>query len=145
MTSVPWTHASPAGQVAHNVHRDNYEAIGVDMVNVNAADVIMGAGHPCYDNDGVPNGCTNPHNYVGGQATWDTLVAGTAGGDSDGDGIADPWTLIQTRAEFQALMSGPAPERVLGRRWSTKRCTNGGAATLMRIPTSCRAPKACRP
>ena len=28
--------------------------------------------------------------------------------------IADPWTLIQTRAEFQALMSGPTPDRVLG-------------------------------
>jgi alkaline phosphatase len=114
VTSVPWTHASPAGQVAHNVHRDNYEAIGADMVNVSAADVVMGAGHPCYDNDGVPNGCTNPHDYVGGQATWDALVAGTAGGDADGDGVADPWTLIQTRAEFQALMSGPTPKRVLG-------------------------------
>jgi alkaline phosphatase len=114
VTSVPWTHATPAGQVAHNVHRDNYEAIGVDMVNVSAADVVMGAGHPCYDSDGVPNGCTNPYHYVGGQATWDALVAGTAGGDSDGDGVADPWTLIQTRAEFQALMSGPTPKRVLG-------------------------------
>ena len=46
--------------------------------------------------------------------TWNDLVAGTAGGDADGDGIADPWTLIEERAEFQALMSGPTPERVLG-------------------------------
>ena len=114
VTSVPWTHASPAGQVAHNVHRDNYQQIGEKMVNVSAADVIMGAGHPCYDSDGVPNRCANPYDYVGGQATWDALVAGTAGGDADADGIAGPWTLIQTRAEFQALMSGPTPERVLG-------------------------------
>ena len=114
VTSVPWSHASPAGQVAHNVHRDNYQAIGADMVNVSAADVVMGGGHPCYDDNGLPNGCTNPYHYVGGQATWDALVAGTAGGDADGDGAADPWTLIQTRAEFQALMSGPTPKRVLG-------------------------------
>ncbi len=51
---------------------------------------------------------------MGDQVTWDALVAGTAGGDADGDGVADPWTLIQTRAEFQALMSGPTPKRVLG-------------------------------
>jgi alkaline phosphatase len=41
-------------------------------------------------------------------------VAGTAGGDADGDGVADPWTLIQTRDEFQALMNGPTPKRVVG-------------------------------
>jgi alkaline phosphatase len=79
-----------------------------------AADVIMGAGHPWYDKDGLPKITPNTYKYVGGQVTWDALVAGTAGGDADGDGNPDPWTLIQERAEFQSLMSGPTPERVLG-------------------------------
>jgi alkaline phosphatase len=114
VTSVEWTHATPAGHVAHNVNRDNYEAIGQEMVNLSAADVIMGAGHPWYDADGVLRATPNTFKYVGGQATWDALVAGTAGGDADGDGDTDPWTLIQTRAEFQSLMSGPTPSRVLG-------------------------------
>lgn len=114
VTSVEWSHATPAGFVAHNISRNNYAAIGQEMVNVSAADVVMGAGHPCYTKDGVNNGCTNTYKYVGNQVTWDALVAGTAGGDADGDGSADPWTLIQTRAEFQALASGPTPERVLG-------------------------------
>ncbi len=74
----------------------------------------MGTGHPCYDADGVYNDCTNNFRYVGGQNTWDDLIAGTAGGDADGDGVDDPWVLIQTRAEFQSLMSGPTPKRVVG-------------------------------
>ena len=114
VTSVEWTHATPAGFVAHNVSRNNYAEIGQEMVYDSAADVIMGCGHPCYDRDGVYNNCTNTFKYVGGEDTWNDLVAGTAGGDADGDGYDDPWTLIQTRAEFQALMNGPTPKRVLG-------------------------------
>lgn len=114
VTTVEWTHATPAGHVAHNIHRDNYAAIGQEMVNLSAADVIMGAGHPWYDANGVLKAVPNTFKYVGDQVTWDALVAGTAGGDADGDGIVDPWTLIQTRTEFQSLMSGPTPKRVLG-------------------------------
>jgi alkaline phosphatase len=114
VTSVEWTHATPAGHVAHNVSRNDYEGIGLEMVNVSAADVIMGAGHPWYDANGILKATPNTYKYVGGQATWDALVAGTAGGDADGDGVADPWTLVQTRAEFQSLMNGPTPKRVLG-------------------------------
>jgi alkaline phosphatase len=114
VTSMSWTHATPAAHVAHNVNRNNYEAMGQEIVNVSAADVVMGAGNPWYDKDGIVKTTPNTYRYVGGQATWDALVAGTAGGDADGDGVADPWTLIQTRAEFQALMNGPTPNRVLG-------------------------------
>ena len=114
VTSVEWTHATPAGFVAHNENRNNYEAIGIEMVDASAAEVIMGAGHPWYDANGILKSTPNTFRYVGGEPTWDALVAGTAGGDADGDGIADPWTLIQTRAEFQSLMSGPTPKRVLG-------------------------------
>ena len=114
ISTVEWTHATPAGHVAHNVSRNNYAEIGQEIVNVSAADVVMGGGHPWYDASGNLKATPNTFNYVGGQATWDALVAGTAGGDADGDGVADPWTLIQTREEFQALMSGPTPKRVLG-------------------------------
>lgn len=114
ITSVEWTHATPAGFAAHNISRNNYDEIGQEMVYDSAVDVVMGAGHPCYDADGVYNDCSNTFKYVGGEDTWWDLVAGTAGGDADGDGADDPWVLVQSRAEFQSLMSGPAPERVLG-------------------------------
>ena len=114
VTSVEWTHATPACFVAHNPSRNNYRQIGVEMVYASRTDVVMGCGHPWFGHSGEPLGAPNNFKYVGGESTWNDLVAGVAGGDADGDGVADPWTLVQTRAEFQALMSGPTPRRVLG-------------------------------
>jgi alkaline phosphatase len=114
ITSVEWTHATPAGFSAHNVSRNNYDEIGQEMVYDSALDVIMGAGHPFYDADGVYRDPPGTFKYVGGETTWADLVAGVAGGDADGDGIADPWVLIDSRAEFQSLADGPTPNRVLG-------------------------------
>jgi alkaline phosphatase len=114
ITSVEWSHATPAGFVAHNSSRDNYRQIAQEMIYDSAVDVIMGCGHPFYDSNGDPKSIANTFKYVGGQDTWNDLVAGLAGGDSDNDGSDDPWTLIQTRAEFQALADGPTPKRVCG-------------------------------
>lgn len=116
VTSVQWSHATPAGFVAHNISRNDYAAIAREMIEDSATDVIMGCGNPGYDNDGLPQAPTE-YKYVGGEATWDALVAGTAGNGTDADhnGKADDaWKLIQTRAEFQALMNGKAPKRVCG-------------------------------
>lgn len=114
VTSVEWSHATPAAFVAHNISRNNYTEIAQEMVYDSALDVIMGCGHPWYDADGNWKDTPNTFKYVGGQATWDDLAAGIAGGDADGDGIEDPWTLVQTRSEFQALMKGETPDRVIG-------------------------------
>jgi alkaline phosphatase len=114
VTSVEWSHATPAGFVAHNISRNDYMAIAQEMVYDSAVDVVMGAGHPWFDKDGQSRATPNTFQYVGGETTWNELVAGTAGGDADGDGVPDPWVLVETRGEFQALMSGPTPKRVLG-------------------------------
>jgi alkaline phosphatase len=114
VTSVEFSHATPAGFVAHNVSRNNYAEIAQEMILDSAVDVIMGAGHPWYDADGEVKGTPNTFKYVGGETTWNELVAGTAGGDADGDGIADPWTLVQTRGDFQDLISDETPKRVIG-------------------------------
>jgi alkaline phosphatase len=113
ITTVPISHATPAGFVAHNVFRDDYGGIAREMIDLSAAEVIMGAGHPWYDNSGAFM-ATPDYTYVSDAATWNALVAGTAGNDADGDGDFDPWSLIQTRNEFQALMQGPTPGRVIG-------------------------------
>jgi len=112
ITSVPFSHATPAGFVAHNVSRDNYTQIADEMVNKTAADVIMGCGNPAYNNDGKIKASKN-YKYVNA-AVWAALMSGTAGGDADGDGIPDPWKVVQTRDEFKALASGPTPKRVFG-------------------------------
>jgi len=107
ITNVQWSHATPAGFVAHNSSRNNYDQIAREMIYDSATDVIMGAGHPFY-NDNGERLSTPPfqYKYVGGEATWNDLVAGTAG-DPD-------WTHIQTRQEFRRLMWGRAPKRVCG-------------------------------
>ncbi|MHC4536799.1 MAG: alkaline phosphatase, partial [Planctomycetota bacterium] len=117
--------ATPAGFVAHNPSRNNYEQIAQDMILDRKVDVIMGCGNPLFNDSGQST--TNTYEYVGGKAVWDGLLAGTMdfdlngdGGidnsveDADGDGVSDPWTLIQERSEFLALMSGPTPKRVIG-------------------------------
>jgi alkaline phosphatase len=114
VTSVEWTHATPASFVAHNVSRNFYALIAQEMVYDSATDVIMGCGNPWFSKDGAPLTRPNTFKYVGGESVWNDLVAGTAGGDADSDGVADSWLLVQTRAEFQALANGPTPKRVMG-------------------------------
>jgi alkaline phosphatase len=114
VSTVQWSHATPGAHVAHNAYREDYEEIALEMVFESAADVVMGAGHPWYDDNGKRKTTPNTFKYVGGEKTWNALLAGRAGGDADGDGDDDPWTLIQTREQFRALMTGPTPRRVLG-------------------------------
>lgn len=114
ITSVPISHATPAGFVAHNAKRSNYAAIAKEMITQSAIDVIMGAGHPLYSNDGSKLSGGFNYNYVGDSSIWDGLIAGTVGGDADGDNVADPWTLIQDKGEFEKMASGDTPKRVIG-------------------------------
>jgi alkaline phosphatase len=114
VTSVQWSHATPAGFVAHNVSRSNYAEIAREIIAESATDVVMGCGHPAFDADGVAVKKPKTFKYVGGEAVWNALVDGTAGADADGDGQNDPWHLVQTRDEFRALMTGPTPKRVCG-------------------------------
>jgi alkaline phosphatase len=104
-TTVQWSHATPAGLGgAHNVSRDNYTAIANEMLDAKYLDVIMGAGHPEFNNNGRPAAKPN-YKYVGGEETWNTLKSGTHPGG---------WKLVETKADFEALVSGPTPAKVLG-------------------------------
>jgi alkaline phosphatase len=114
VTSVEWSHATPAGFVAHNVSRENYADIATEMIKSTATDVVMGAGNPEFDDSGAP--AAKDPKYVGGAALWASLKAGNyAPNDADGDGVNDPWTLIQNKADFEALANGTLVlERVCG-------------------------------
>lgn len=113
VTTVEFAHATPAGCAVSRPDRDRYEDIAREMLTRTGLDVVMGAGHPLFDAQGRP-AARPDYRYVGGQETWQGLLSGTAGGDADGDGRPDPWTLIQDAAAFAALKSGHAPKRVLG-------------------------------
>jgi len=110
VTSVPFSHATPAGFLVHNSGRGNYAEIADSMAG-SAADVVMGAGNPGFTDSGAPR--TAVYDYIS-SALWSQLKAGTAGSDADGDGVVEPWKLIQTVGEFQALTTGTPPERLFG-------------------------------
>ncbi|MFB3854697.1 MAG: alkaline phosphatase [Vicinamibacterales bacterium] len=46
VTTVPFTHATPASFVSHNVHRNNYHQIAEEIVSSVRPDVVIGGGHP---------------------------------------------------------------------------------------------------
>jgi alkaline phosphatase len=115
VTTVQWSHATPAGFVAHNASRNNYAELANEMIDDSGTDVIMGAGSPLYDDNGTPVAAPSQYKYVGGVDTWNALVNGTAGGDADGDGDADPWKLIQSKFQFKRLADArTTPTRVCG-------------------------------
>lgn len=125
VSSVPFSHATPAGFIAHNHSRHNYDEISHYMLFNTRADVIMAPGNPFFDNDGQPVEEPN-YRYVGTPEIWDQLVANEGRTqftyndqvfyvqDVDGNGARDPWTYIEERDDFLALIEGPAPRRVLG-------------------------------
>jgi alkaline phosphatase len=135
VTTVPLSHATPAGFVAHNVSRYNCEEIAREMILDSPIDCIMGCGNPWYDNNGHRRAGAGSYAYVGGEPLWRALTAGQAGAwnagrdDADGDGkpgagewvdadhnglADDAWTLVQSREEFRRLTQGQAPKRLIG-------------------------------
>jgi alkaline phosphatase len=108
VSTVPISHATVAAAGgAHHVTRNAYASLAKEMLNAGTCDVIIGAGNPDFDENAGPRGPqdTREYQYVGGQETWQLLLAGThpAG-----------WKLIQHLPEFVAMASGPTPAKLLG-------------------------------
>jgi alkaline phosphatase len=107
VTTVEWSHATPAGMFAHNASRNNYAAIANEMVSsTSPLNVIMGAGNPNYDKSGNYQLTPKDAKYVGGTSTWSSLNAGTLNG----------YKLIQDKAAFEALANtaNPSVTKVVG-------------------------------
>jgi alkaline phosphatase len=122
LSTVHFAHATPAGFVAHNESRNNYQEISEDMIWHSKVDVIIGAGHPWYNDNGEQVGGVQPTIYetplsykrVGGLESWKNLLKGIPAQDADGDNQPDAWKLITSREEFQSIVKGDPPKRLLG-------------------------------
>lgn len=134
VTTVEWSHATPAGfSNAHVAERDEYQDIALQMLNGGVLDVIMGAGNPDFDNDGKPwqakkgkakatsageilKGITGElvsgqeFKYVGGKEIWTAIEAARKAPG----GLYRGFRPVSTKAEFEALVAGPVPAKVLG-------------------------------
>lgn len=125
ITSVPLSHATPAGFVAHNQQRHNYGAIAKEMIMESQCEVIMGGGNPYYGHNGEKLEKVKSFKYVGDSTVWhDVLVNGKIYitqekdtiyvNDADHDGEPDGWKLIQNKEDFKKLASGETPKRLIG-------------------------------
>ncbi len=113
VSTVPFSHATPAAFVAHNGNRINYEEIAHEMIMNSKVEVIMGGGHPYFNKTGQLKPDSS-FRIVGGEEVWTAVANGMAGNDCDGDGIEDRWLLIENRSDFQKLGFGITPKRVIG-------------------------------
>lgn len=124
VTSVPFTHATPAGFVAHNQSRHNFGEIAMYMLFNTRLDLIMGAGSPDYSNNGEP--AESSDRYIGSREIWNQIKANDGRTefmyngetfrvqDANGDGQRDSWTFVESREDFIAMADGPVPSRVFG-------------------------------
>lgn len=125
VTSVQISSATSAAFSANNESRRNYDQIARHQILKSNLDVLMGCGHPIYNNDGAI--AETDFKYIGGAELWsqlDTSEPATTfmvGGhqyilpDVSGDGQADAWTLITDSAAIASIASGQyLPKRLLG-------------------------------
>ncbi|MCX6282262.1 MAG: alkaline phosphatase [Bacteroidetes bacterium] len=128
ITTVPISHATPAGFVAHNKTRQHYQELATYMLFSSRCDLVMGTGNPEFDDNGkkLDTKWENTK-FVGDSNLWLSLKSGSGiqtsfimkdkiykVTDVTGDKIPDPWTLITSEKDFRKLMSGKTPKRVLG-------------------------------
>jgi alkaline phosphatase len=114
VTTVPFSHATPAAFAAQNESRNNYHALAHQMLSQGHMDLVMGAGGPGYDVNGKPcpqtvvanslDGCDTQWQYVS-EEDWQQLQAGTTIGGNP----AGPWRLIRSREDFARLADGQLP------------------------------------
>ena len=121
LSTVYISHATPAGFSTHHSTRNDVDILAEDMIRNSTLEVLMGPGHPWYDDDGKQIGglgddpfkTEGDYKRIGGETLWREVVAGTAGSDANGDGSADPWTLVESLDGFKGLTGPDAPARVL--------------------------------
>lgn len=102
VTSVPFSHATPAGYAAHNTSRNDYAGITTEYLDSDYLDVVMGASNPFYDDDHQL--LTTPDYTWVSENDWTRLESGQTG-----------FTLIQDTADFEDLATASTtPDRVFG-------------------------------
>ncbi len=76
VSTVPFSHATPAAFVSHNVSRNNYGQIAREIIGGVRPEVVIGGGHPDF-NDATPTGARR-NQYID-EADYQLLRGGTAG------------------------------------------------------------------
>ncbi|HVP91565.1 MAG TPA: alkaline phosphatase [Terriglobales bacterium] len=99
VTTVPFSHATPAGFVSHNTSRNHYytghrgyDGLGIadEIILRTKPDVVIGAGHPVFDNPGFDpkKGYVSERLYRALQASSDYVLAEEKAGADGGRTLA---------------------------------------------------------
>jgi alkaline phosphatase len=115
VTTVPMSHATPAGFSAHESARGDLGAIFLQMVSKTShLSVVMGSGHPFYEqgkpikikDDEDEKAKKKRFNSVGGEENWEIIKSGTFNG----------FNVIETKKQFEDLAAGKGtiPNKVIG-------------------------------
>lgn len=118
VSSVIFTDATPSGFAVHNELRKNYKEIAYDLFYRSNLDVLMGGGHPDYDKNGELRE-EKDYSNVGGETSWNALKTGDYSEirkelNISEDQKIEKWTLIESKEDFEKLIQGDTPKRVLG-------------------------------
>ena len=110
VTTVTLCHATPAGVIAHNESRGNYEQISMEMITQQPMTVIIGGGNPEYHHGKKIDKDPARLNYqnVGGRALWEKIKKN------------DPalgFTLVEQKKDFEKIAASNSkalPKKLLG-------------------------------
>lgn len=126
VTSVPFNHATGAalGGAHSDSRRDRCE-IAVELLTSDNLDVIAGAGHPEFDNNGTPLSDPDRMSFrnIGSRAVWRAL-------HGDDARLSEPfcgeielssrarrnlraWSRVETRDDIESLATGSTPTKLL--------------------------------
>jgi alkaline phosphatase len=115
VSSVPFSHATPAGFIAHVKSRYQYHDIAIDMLTKSKADVIIGCGNPFYDENG--NKRDEAYYKFIPKFLYDNITAGETlfqdenGKDytvmsADSDKTADKWSFHSSYNDLKEIADG---------------------------------------
>ncbi|MBN2829946.1 MAG: alkaline phosphatase [Candidatus Cloacimonetes bacterium] len=119
VTTVPYTHATPAGFTIHAESRNSYQEIAQEIVFNTCLSVAIGGGNP-------DSRKSNKYKYIGPEEFWkwlpkkETTFNEQTVMDIDGDSVPDPWTFITVKDDFLKYAVGDTPKRLLGVNESVK-------------------------
>ncbi|WIM67820.1 alkaline phosphatase [Corynebacterium breve] len=97
VSSVPFSHATPAAWAVHTESRNDYQLIADQMIN-SELDVVFGAGNPHFD-DNAQRIDTPDYKYIS-EGSFNKL----ANGETD-------WAYVEEDVDFEALAAGKVEDK----------------------------------
>jgi alkaline phosphatase len=132
VSTVPFSHATPAGFVSHNVNRNNYKSIAQEIITGVRPDVVIGGGHPAY-NSATSNADytyidASEYSYLkNGSTTSDyAFVERKAGVDGGTALLAAADTAVANKQKLFGLFGGT------GGNFDYHKISNDGTSTITR-------------